>query len=464
MPNLLGYLRNDSGNAERLLALHRHDLRYCHAFRKWLIWDERRWVVDDTEQVRKLAKLAIVEFLKQATQHTSAESDEGRGLLNFSRASLNAYPITSMLRMAQSELVVRPEELDAGPYLLNFVNGTVDVRTGGLRPHRREDFITKLVRHDYRPDAPCPRWLAFLSEIMGNNEALVKYLQVALGYSLTGRTIEKAIFIPFGGGDNGKSTLLNTFRELVPDYSAVIQADSLMVREQNNNSLADLADLFGARFVTTSETEHGQRLSSAKIKRITQGMGKIKVCRKYENPFTFEETHKLWLDTNQKPTIPDADDNAMFERLHPIPFTVTIPKDRRDRDLRTKLLGEGPGILAWAVEGAMRWHRDGLTKPPLVEAANTQWRIESDLLERFLDDCCTTGGNVFGLDLFDAYRAWMDVAGHKHPLSRNEFGVKVAGRPGVSKRHTKWGAEYEGISLLGKRGGRCSIAGAKGKR
>src|SRR5262249_39111951 len=148
------------------------------------------------------------------------------------------------------------------PYLLNFVNGTVDLRTGELQPHNRGDFITKLVHYRYLPGAECPRWRAFLDEVMGGGGLdagsaaahecagrMVDYLQRALGYSLTGCTIEKAVFVLFGDGDNGKSTMLSTFRQLLEEYSVLLQADTLMVRQESNNTHADLADLRGARFV-----------------------------------------------------------------------------------------------------------------------------------------------------------------------------------------------------------------------
>lgn len=140
----------------------------------------------------------------------------------------------------------------------------------------------------------------------------------------------------------------------------LLQVDSLMVRQESNNTQADLADLRGARFVQTSETEEGQRLAQGKLKRITQGMGKIKAVRKYENPIEFPETHKLWIDTNRKPAIRDADDRATFNRLHPIPFIVRIPTDRIDKTLPQKLLVEAEGILAWLVAGAKAWFESDL--------------------------------------------------------------------------------------------------------
>jgi len=275
-------------------------------------------------------KQAMLEFLRQTIDNGAGDRAE-----KFARSCLDARRITALLSMAESEIYVRPVELDTQANLLNFLNGTVDLRTGALRPHERQDLITKVIHYEYRPDAPCDLWIAFLNQVMGGRpeaseaereraQRFTDYLQRALGYSLTGSTIEKAVFVLFGTGDNGKSTLLSTFRQLVEEYAVLLQADTLMVRQESNNTQADLADLRGARFVQTSETEEGQRLAQGKLKRITQGMGKIKAVRKYENPIEFPETYKLWMDTNRKPTIRDADDQATFNRLHPIPFTVKI--------------------------------------------------------------------------------------------------------------------------------------------
>ena len=452
VPELLSQLQNDYGNACRLVALHGQDLRFCHALKKWLVWDGRRWAVDETDQARRLAKDTMVEFLRQAVSSRAGEKVE-----KFASASLDSRRIASMLSMAQPEIYVRPSDLDTDPYSLNFLNGTVDLRSGVLRSHDRQDLITKLVPHQSMPSAKCPQWLAFLDKIMGGGAGakeeaserarrLIDYLQTAFGYSLTGCTIEKAVFVLFGSGNNGKSTLLSTFRQLVEEYSMLLQVDTLMVRQESNNTQADLADLRGARFVQTSETEEGQRLAQGKLKRITQGMGKIKATRKYENPIEFPETHKLWMDTNRKPTIRDAQDKATFNRLHAIPFLVRISPEEIDRDLPGKLILEAEGILAWAVMGARLWHETGLVKPEEVEAAGTKWQSDMDQIGRFISERCATGPSLGcpSSQVYAAYKNWTEQEGEEL-VSQKVFASNLLDRDGFTSAHSKSGTQYFGI-------------------
>ncbi|MEK7752462.1 MAG: phage/plasmid primase, P4 family [Acidobacteriota bacterium] len=438
LPDLLPQLHNDHGNAERLIALDGQDLRYCHAFRKWLVWDGRRWAIDETEQARRRAKGAMLEFLRQAIDRNNQAGEK------FARQSLDAKRITNMLSMAECEIFVRPEQLDTAPHLLNFLNGTVDLRTGQLEQQRREDLISKLVRYRYEPRADCPLFGRFLDRIL--EPALIAWLQKAIGYSLTGLTSEKAVFLCHGAGCNGKTTLLSTFLRLLEEYAVLLQIDTLMVRQESNNSQADLADLRGARFVMTSETEEGQRLAEGKLKRITQGMGKIKAVRKYENPIEFRETHKLWFDANHKPVVRGTD-NAIWNRLKPIPFEVVIPPEEIDRELPDKLLAEAEGVLAWAVAGAVRWYVEGLGTPAEVDRANRDWRAESDQVGRFIAECCIVGEFVQAKarQLYSAYKVWAGEAG-EYWVSEVVFAARIAER-GFQKEHTKTGTVYRGIGL-----------------
>jgi putative DNA primase/helicase len=450
-PDLTRQELHDAANAERLLLLKGDSLRFCHPMRKWLVWDGRRWAVDVREQAVTLAKATMALTLNQSIMARN------EALEKFARRSLDFRRLQSMLALAQSELAILPEELDRDADLLNFSNGTLNLKTGELRQHRQRDHLTKLVHFDYRPGAKCGRFLAFISRIMGVDgvegaaldRALEKanFLQTALGYSMTGHTREKAVFIPLGSGNNGKTTLLSLVAALLPEYSASISVESLMLRNETVNSQADLADLRGARFVTTSEVEDGQTLAQARLKRLTQGGGRIKAVRKYENPIEFSESHKLWMDSNRRPRVRDVEDRATFARLWPIPFDVEIPASEIDPELPAKLMAEAEGILAWLVAGARAWYQHGLERPRDVDEARTAWREDDDAVGRFVDECCvvvaeaTARGGV----LYRGYVNWAE-RGREHPLSNPKFSKRLESK-GFKKDRDESGARWFGIGL-----------------
>ena len=342
-PDLRCQPYTDTGNAERLVALHGRDLRFCTESKKWLVWDGRRWNAEHGRRVKVLAKRTIRKLYDQAADIEN--KDVRQAAERHARNSESAKAINAMLACAEYEegMPVSAGELDQNRYLLNCRNGTLDLADGCLRKHARENLITKLVHFDYRPGAKCPRFIQFLHRIMdggphasddslARSNRLVGYLQKCFGYALTADVSEKAVFCFFGSGNNGKTTLLEIIRFVLAEYSTQVLIDSLMVHHsrESNASLADLADLRGARFVTTSEAEEGQRLAVGKLKYLTQGMGTIKTCRKYENPIHFPATHKLFLDANHKPVIRGAE-KAVCNRLKLVPFTVIIPTEEMTR-------------------------------------------------------------------------------------------------------------------------------------
>jgi putative DNA primase/helicase len=381
-------------------------------------------------------------FLKQAVERGNED------LSKFAKYSLNATPIASALSLAQPELAVCAEELDQDPWLLNFTNGTLDLRDGQLHGHSREDLITKLVPCDFDSKAECPRWLELLDHMMAGNQTLMDYLQTAFGYSLTGSTRERAVFVLFGPSGTGKTTLLTGFREAIgEDYATLIQISSLMAGRDSNAVTSDLADLCGARFAMSSEPEQGQKLSPSKLKRLTQGMGKVKTRRLYGNPFSFQESHKLWIDCNDRPAIPGAD-YATFARLHAIPCTVPIPREQMDRERIGKLREERAGIMAWAVRGAMQWLASGLPRPEQVAEATDTWREQCDQLQMFILARCEPGDffTVYAERLYRAYRSWCDEC-RDEAISATAFGLRMSQE--FHKAHTERGARYQGIRLRG---------------
>jgi len=458
-PDLLSQLHNDHGNALRLIAMHGRDVRFCHPMRRWLIWDGKRWLISESGQAYKLSKETMATFLTQALKQSIPEAER------FAKQSLDHKRITAMLASAECELPIKPTELDIHPYLLNCLNGTVDLQTGELRAHRRDDYITKLVHVEYRSKAECPIFLQFLRRIMGDgpdaSEAdgeravrLVSYLQKVFGYSLTGYVSEKVIFCLFGYGNNGKTTLLEAVRFVLWEYAAQLQIDTLMSHRQreSNASLSDLADLRGARLVTTSEAEQGGRLAEGKLKYLSAGMGEIKTCRKYENPITFKATHKLFIDANHKPIIRGAD-QAIWNRLKLIPFCVTIPPDEIDKSLLEKLKDEAEGILAWIVEGCRRWRSEGLGDPPEVTKASSVWRSEMSLLKEFIEDCCEVRDDAFCpvAELRKAYTTWAEENRQKNPTWFSGFDDELIAE-GCRKERRRIGGKqvrvWEGIQLI----------------
>ena len=235
----------DLGNAKRLVAQYGVHLLYCTPWRRWLIWDETRWCADETERIMRAAKQVILGLYQQAASIETNGSREA--LVGHAKHSESVAALRNMLTLAASEpgIPVLPEGLNKDPWLFNVHNGTIDLRTGQLRPANREDLITKLAPVTYDQAATCPLWMRFLTTITRSNPQLMLFLQRAVGYSLTGITREQVLFIPYGLGRNGKTTMLETIAEMLGDYSMSTPTETLLVR-QGDGIPNDIARLVGA--------------------------------------------------------------------------------------------------------------------------------------------------------------------------------------------------------------------------
>jgi len=436
-----GRARTELGNSERLIARHGEDLRYFHGWRKWFVYDGKRWCLDDGGVVKEKAK----DTTRAIYEEAAAENDtsERKALADHAKRSESRQRVEAMISLAESSVPVQAEELDANPWLLNVKNGTVDLTTGKLLEHRRENMITKLAPVEYDPAATAPTFEAFLERILPS-EALRRFVQRAVGYAAIGIVSEEILTILCGVGANGKSTLANVLMDALGDYA--IQAAPELLLAKRGAHPTELADLFGARFVASVEVDEGRRLAESLVKQLT-GRDPIKARRMREDFWQFDPTHTVFLATNHRPEIRGTD-HAIWRRIKLVPFEVTIPEGEQDKWLAEKLRKELPGILAWIVRGCLEYQRDGLGEPDEVTAATEGYRADQDVLAAFINECCVVRPDVWCkfADLYAAYTSWCEES-NEHPEKKRRFGDSLTERGFERDNGAKNVAVRRGIAL-----------------
>ena len=379
---------------------YQRDWRYVAAWGKWLMWDGQRWRSEDT--------LAATDLIRQVCRHASLKAASVKTAAKLAASST----VGGVERLARADRrhAGTTEEWDADAWLINTPGGVVDLRSGRMRPHERVDRMTKVSTATLQPGAQCPTWLQFLEQATGGDAALVDYLQRVFGYCLTGSTQEHALFFLYGTGANGKSVFVNTLFTLVGDYAANAPMDTFM-ETRGDRHPTDLAGLRGARFVAATETEQGRRWNESKIKEITGG-DRVSARFMRQDFFTYVPQFKLVIAGNHKPAIRNIDE-AMRRRLHLIPFTITVPPERRDKQLQAKLLTERNAIFEWGVRGCLAWQREGLRPPQSVLDATDEYFESEDALGRWLDERCVRVPSAKALtsELFADWKQWAEGAG-----------------------------------------------------
>ncbi len=443
------YSFDDTGNAQRFVDLFGDKVRYCYTDKRWLWYDGRKWCTDMTGAVKRLADKAVACMSAELKVYEQTDADEGTDMAKafekHMKSSRSNKSKNAMLNEVMHHVPILPSQLDRYKAALNTPGGVIDLKSGALAPHDPKNYFTKITAVEYSENADCPRWTAFLDDIFGGDKDLIRYVQKAVGYSLTGATSEQCAFFLYGTGRNGKSTFLDIIRDIFGDYAANIQPETIMVRNSQGSAInSDIARLKGARLVTSVEPNEGVRINEGLLKQLT-GDDTVTARKLYGDEFEFKPEFKLWMATNHKPVIRGTD-TGIWRRIHMIPFTVQIPEEKIDRRLKYKLSAELTGIFRWAVEGCLLWQKEGLKMPRAVLEEVREYRREMDVISAFVEDKCTVGKglSVKSSQLFAEYLNWAEQ-NNEYRMSSTKFGMELAKR--FEKVKGRGCNYYSGITL-----------------
>lgn len=425
--DLHAYEDTDFGQSEALLHLYMDRLRYVLGM-GWFVWNGMRWEKDDRNAVWQFAIVAARIRLRAATHvlekaEGKEATDAALARVRNASARRSVPSVKKSLEAAASHpsAITEPGDLDHHAYQLGVRNGVIDLRAGELQAPNPNSLISKRTDVMFYPDAPCPRWLRFLDEVFLGDRDMIEYIQRCIGYSLTGEMTEQCFFILHGHGANGKSVFTDVLRALLGEYGSAVEFKMFLAGEGTDTG-NDLAALRGLRLVVASESEQGKRLDEPTVKTITGG-DPIRCRFLFKEFFVYQPQFKIWLVTNHQPVITGTD-NGIWRRVRMIPFEAKFQGAAADRDLPKKLRSELPGILAWAVKGAIAWRAHGLEMPEKVAVATEEYRSEMDLLGRFLAEMVVFGDDkrVKLDEFYTKYKAYTAENGiytlAKHVLAR----------------------------------------------
>ena len=439
----------DLGNVRRFVAQHHERLRSILSKKSnpWFVWQGTHWEPDRTGEAMRLAKQTVRSIHLEAER---VSDEEKRGAIQqHAYKSEGAERIRAIVDLAKTEpeISIREELLDRDSWLFNCQNGTIDLSTGKLLKHKKTDYITKLSPVEYARKATAPRWQAFLEDVFAGDKALIGFIRRAVGYTLTGDIREHALFFCFGQGRNGKSTFLETLRELMADYS--VQADFATFQStRNEGPRHDLARMRGSRMVSAIEARGDRSFDETVLKQMTGG-DTVTARNLYESSFEFKPQFKLWLAANHLPLVREQTE-AFWSRILMIPFTVIIPPHKRKKNLGRQLAKELPGILNWALEGCDEWRRNGLMAPDTVRKAIDDYKEEYDVLSEYFKERCRIDDSEWTprSALYQSFADWWQETRGRNPLSHTAFNRMLGERTDIRPRKREGVRGWRGVGII----------------
>lgn len=466
---------SDTENAKKFYDYFGHLFKYNVTDKVWMFWTGKKWIKDDKDVIKKYANKLIEinhEDEKAMKQKIIDLTNEGKNdeaklaqelwknsVKNTSRIG-NTAGKEAMLKELRAlyDIPVSSDEFDKDPFLLNTDSGTINLKTGEIRGFNPNDMLSMNTNIKISYEEPT-EWIKFLHSIFKRDneqetKEIVDFIQIALGYNLTGITDEQGMFICYGDGSNGKSTFSQQITRIMGDYADSVDSDILMNKKVNNsgsNPMNSIAKLRGKRYVETGETEEGGKLSEAFVKKITAGNDRINARFLYGNEFSFLPNFKIWMSTNNKPIIRGAD-YAIWRRIFPIPFLRRFAEEEKDRDLPRKLEVESSQILGWCIKGVFKYfEKKRLDLPQCLQEEKRNYKIQMDVVSQFINKRCLEreGSKVECRLLYQTYKEW-SIDNTEYTEKESKFSEKMIKKGFKIKTdycdHKQY---YEGLEIIG---------------
>lgn len=417
----------------------------------WYRWNGTVWEATGSDGAAMQAITDAVAVLAQRIVDSSADTSWASAAMNKMLINFQRRAIVSEMSVLQ-EFCANVDHMDAQRHLLSFTNGTVDLRSGELRPHSPEDMLTQCARVAYVPDAACPRWLRFVEEVFPGDSDLQRYYQTFLGYCVTGEVREHALGVWYGAhGRNGKGTTVRAMQKAFgPDIIREVEFSMFEHVRGTSPHTEQIAGLRGARMVVAQEGNPDTPMNTALLKNFSGG-DRISTRHLMGKTFSYDPTFTLVLATNHLPEFA-AGGAALWARTKAILFGQSFA-DRRDPDLEPTIQGpEAEGVAAWVVAGAVRYYSEGLLDTMSVIAATEHHKDSVDPLKDLVGELfdyaegCEVRRSVFNAELKDWRENNGDRSAKFSPASVKRH-LRDSGKVDEARRRDS-GWVYVGIRLM----------------
>ncbi|MCK9577477.1 MAG: phage/plasmid primase, P4 family, partial [Clostridia bacterium] len=433
------YAPNDTGNAQMFYELYKGLIKYNVEDVVFMVYNAGNgtWERDSRENIRvKIYADLMIEIMHKNISHLSTENNTKEYQANIKHLSSTNGKDAMLKELKHIEKIpCGNKDFDKDKFLLNTLDGVVNLLTGELLEHSPAFMMSKNTYTHYNRIDPPTRWIKFIEETTCENTELAIYLQKALGYSLTGSAEEQCFFECLGDGLNGKSVLLDTILTMMGTYAIHSRIETFLDSKYANSgdkATPNIACIAGARLVITDEPKEGSVLNADFIKNLTGG-NSITTRKLYGNEFTFTSIAKLWIACNNELII-HGTTYGDWRRVRELPFLNTIPVDKIDKRLEDKLRAEIPSILKWCVDGCVRWENEKLGMPTIIKEATDNYKRNMDIVQKFLDENCifVPSSREKSTDLFDAYKEWAKLSNEFDRMSLTKFSTELS-KHGIDK-------------------------------